>query len=49
MVLASWPVVSESLFAALPVGASFGLCPQYLKDFMMQLTVVVLPVPGHPS
>ena len=49
MVLASLPVSSVILLAALPVGAASATSsPLFSIRVIMPLTVVVLPVPGPP-
>jgi hypothetical protein len=49
MVLASIPVASPILLAALPVGAAHNTRrPEAWKAWMMPSVVVVLPVPGPP-
>ena len=49
MVFASSPVASESLLAALPVGAARSMvAPDFLNAVIIPSVVVVLPVPGPP-
>ena len=47
-VLASNPVDSESLFAALPVGAHNKTLALVLMIWIILFTTVVLPTPGPP-
>ena len=48
MVLAGHPVVSVMRLAARPVGAVRAISPNRDNRWMMQLMLVVLPVPGPP-
>ena len=48
MVLASKPVASVMRLAARPVGAHSTTSPSWDRRLMMQLMMVVLPVPGPP-